>query len=214
MSIQDLLQFGPLIGGLVLLLICLINIVRSPGISNANAVVLGLGALICSVPALGNFAFETPLIKVSGQRIEDQVLVQGAEFKRYLTDIKVALEVIGKQAGGSAATTVTKTVSVTKPPAKLVLLFYVPEQEDLAMKLEGVLLRGGYAANVKKTNFSELKSDRREREGTVRIVFTSKAESDAQALSSELKGHLPDITRLVESKNDNLTASDLQVQIF
>ena len=214
MSAQDILQFGPLIGGLVLLLIFSINIIRNPGISNANAVVLGLGALICSVPTLGNFAFETPLIKVSGQQIKDQVVIQGAEWKRDLADIKLALDALGKQVGGSTAATVTKTVSITKPPAQLVLIFYVLEQKTLSMKVERFLLQSGYAANSAKTDFSELKSERREKEGTVRIVYASKSQADAQRLSNELKSQLPEITRLVESKNDNLTAGDLQVQVF
>jgi len=214
MSSDTFLQFAPLIGGGVLFVICLINILRTPGISNANAAVLGLGAVLFSVPTLANFNLETPLIKWSGQ-VRDQVGVQGAELKRDLADIKLALGALARGAGGPAAAVVPQTISINKPPAEIVLVLYVLEQKFLGLKIQNFLLGRGYAANAVSTDFSEVKSQRREKEGTVRIVYTTKTQGAAQALSSELRSNIfSDNVPLVLSKNDNLTAADLQVQIF
>ena len=74
-----------------MVLICCVAILRSPGISNAFAVMLALGARLLAMPMLANFNLETPVFKFNGQTLQDQLTTQGAAIKKDLVDIKQAL---------------------------------------------------------------------------------------------------------------------------
>ena len=178
-----------------------------PGISNTNAAVLGLGALLFTVPILVNFNFESPLFKFSGQ-----VGVQTAELKRELSDIKQVLGAIAKQIGGTAAD--ISAAATSKKPAPVVLVIYAPEQKELALKYESYLLASRYAANAIFSDFSELSASGREKEGTVRFLYTERTRQIAEKLETELRAKFPESTRTVKSQRKTLANADVQIQLF
>jgi hypothetical protein len=86
------------------------------------------------------------------------------------------------------------------------------DQTDQALKLEGFLLRNGYAANAVRTDFSELKEEKREAAGSVRLIYTSKAQKEVQGLQEKLTEF--GIKKVTTSKNDSLNVSNLEIQMF
>src|ERR1700685_1051451 len=93
------LQIAPLIGGAILIAICLLDIVRNRQISAADAALLAFGALLFASPPYTNFNFGAFGLSFSAQGIQDQVqkngnnlIDQGAAIKLELTNIKQALD--------------------------------------------------------------------------------------------------------------------------
>src|SRR5260370_7720783 len=89
MTADFLIKISPIIGGTILIVVCLIAILRNPAVSNTFAVLLAFGALLFVIPALSIFNFEGLGIKFSGQAATtEQVTQQAAGIKPQLEDIK------------------------------------------------------------------------------------------------------------------------------
>jgi len=58
MSADTLIKISPIIGGTILIIVCLIAILRNPAVSNTFAVLLAFGALLFVIPALSIFNFK------------------------------------------------------------------------------------------------------------------------------------------------------------
>ncbi|MEA2975021.1 MAG: hypothetical protein QOF19_541 [Alphaproteobacteria bacterium] len=205
--LQFLVTVGPLIAGFAVLAAVFLSIYEKLTISPVAGAVLAFGAFMFLIPALSNFTFKSPGFELSGQ-----LGVQGAELKLELADIKQSLNALAKQAGGAAASTAAATVSPSKPPAQLVLIFYTANQKNLALKLENYLLHNGYAANAVYTDFAEL-SDRQS-EGTTRLVYVDATQILAEKFKDELPARFPEINHLVTLKKDKLSSADFQIQLF
>ena len=103
MSADTLIKISPIIGGTILIVVCLIAILRNPAVSNTFAVLLAFGALLFVIPALSIFNFEGLGIKFSGQAATtEQVTQQAAGIKAQLEDIKTAIGDLGKRIAPSA----------------------------------------------------------------------------------------------------------------
>ena len=202
---QTLVQIGPLIGGAILLLICLVNILRSPGISNANVVALGLGAVMFAIPTMTSFNIDSPLFKVSGQ-----VQVQGAELKRDLTDIRQMLEFIAKASG---QTSVTASVEGTQNRGSLVFVVYADAKKTLAQQFEKQLLQKGYAANSIFSDYTELSDLQKGAPGSVQFVYKHKTALVARAVKSDLESKLAGLHLMADTVNDKLPV-DVEVLLF
>ncbi len=213
----------PLIAGLALFFVCGLAIVKNPAIPNSNVVVLGIGALLCVAPTILTLTVKLPgggeisllrqQIKNQAQQFTGELGGQGAELKREMADIKLALEAIAKQVGGTAAGAVSAAVSSQRPPAKVVLIIYTEDQKTLALRLESYLLGAGYAANAVFSDFSELSESSREKEGTVRFLYTEPTKQLADKLLSELQAKLG-IKRAIESQRKTLAKADVEIQLF
>src|SRR5664279_388708 len=102
MTADFLIKISPIIGGTILIAVCLIAILRNPGVSNTFAVLLAFGALLFVIPALSIFNFKGLGIEFSGQATTDQVTQQAASINARLEDIKMALADLGRRVAPAA----------------------------------------------------------------------------------------------------------------
>jgi hypothetical protein len=207
MQLDGLLQLGPMIGGGILLLICFVNIIRTGGISNANAAVLGVGALMFALPTLTSFNIDSPVIKVSGQ-----VQVQGAELKRDLADIKQMVESLAK-ASGHPAPSISATTEGEQNRGSLVFVVYAQRKKALAQRFENELLRKGFAANAIFSDYTELDASQRGAPGSIRFVYKAKAKAVATEVKSALSSELADLHLMADNENEKM-AADVEVLLF
>jgi hypothetical protein len=104
----------------------------------------------------------------------------------------------------------TRAASVLQP----VLLAYSENQKDFARKLGNYLGNNGYDVNATLDDFSGIKVESRERQGTIRIVYKSVAKDAELKLVSLIRSQFTsDMGRLVESQN-NSASVDLQIQLW
>jgi hypothetical protein len=204
-AVQNLIQLGPLIGGAILLLICLVNIIRSPGISNANVVVLGLGALMFAIPTLASFNIDSPVLKISGQ-----VQVQGAELKRDLTDIRQMVESLAKASG---QTSVAASVVGTQNRSSLVFVVYAESKKTLAQQFEKQLLIKGYTANAIFSDFTELSASQKGASGSIQFGYKHNTSSVAKSVKSDLQSQIAGLHPMADIVNDKLPV-DVQILLF
>src|SRR5260370_18063641 len=92
MTADLLIRIGPLIGGVILMVICAVAILRNPAVSNVFAGLLAFGGLLFVIPALAFFNFKGLGIELSGQAATTgQVSEQAAGINARLQDIRTAL---------------------------------------------------------------------------------------------------------------------------
>jgi hypothetical protein len=97
-------------------------------------------------------------------------------------------------------------------PVQTLRILYVKERKDFAEKLQSYLSSEGYLASTLYDDFSQ--AERREKSGTIRIVYKSTVKDVEPRLAQAIRDKFPaDIGRLVESLN-NSAASDLQIQLW
>ena len=205
---SNYLPFAPLVGGLLLFVICSINIIRNPQISNGNAALLAFGALLFAAPTFANFKFSFGGLELSAaQKIGDTLNVQGADIKLDLADIKKAIASIANKVNAP-------TPAARSSPALVVLVYYVPGQQDLAQQIQNYLLGIGYAANATQTDFSEVKEAARGQPNTARLIYVSKVQVAAQALLDSLKQKFHDGITWSSASNDNLSAASIEIKVF
>src|ERR1700726_4546096 len=98
MSADTLIKISPIIGGTILIIVCLIAILRNPAISNSFAVLLAFGAMLFVIPALSIFNFKGLGVEFSGQAATTgQVTEQAAGINGRLGDMKVGFRGIQKR---------------------------------------------------------------------------------------------------------------------
>jgi hypothetical protein len=202
---QTLIQAGPLIGGAILLLICFVNILRSPGISNANVVALGLGAMMFAVPMMTSFNIDSPLFKVSGQ-----VQVQGAELKRDLSEIRQMLESLAKASGQPAAIASADNI---QNRGSLVFVVYAEAKKGLAQQLEKQLLQKGYAANAIFSDYTELADSQRGSPGSIQFVYKHQTASIAKTVKGDVETKVAGLHTMPDGVNDKLPV-DVEILLF
>lgn len=204
---DSLLQVGPLIGGGILLIICLVNIIRTSGISNSNAAVLAVGALMFALPTLTTFNIDSPVFKISGQ-----VQVQGAELKRDLADIKQMVESLAK-ASGHPTPSIATTAEGAENRGSLVFVVYAEGKKTLAQKFENQLLRKGFAANAIFSDYTELDPSKKGAPGSIRFVYKANTKPVAAEVRTVLNPELSGLKILADGENEKLTA-DVEVLLF
>ncbi len=212
MSVDLVIRLGPIIGGIILMIICAVAILRSPAVSNVFAGLLAFGALLFVIPALSIFNFKGLGIEFSGQATTDQVTQQAASINARLEDIKMVLADLGKRVAPAAA-------PASPPPAEFgtnrshtVIVVYSPAQKALAKQLENDLLKKGYQATSVYSDFSELSDARKGPPGSVRFLYTDATKPVAESVKDLLK---PDIKGLpAQDEVRPQMSADTQILLF
>lgn len=161
MSADTLIKISPIIGGTILIIICLIAILRNPAVSNSFAVLLAFGAMLFVIPALSVFNFKGLGVEFSGQAATTgQVTEQAAGINARLEDIKAGIADIEKRIAPSAASSVGAAPSpeygANRNSTVLVVYPANPKAKSLAKQMENDLLKNGYQATSVFSDYSEL----------------------------------------------------------
>ena len=212
MTTDVLIKIAPLIGGGVLLLICLIAILRTPTFSNGYAALLLFGALLFVIPTLNNFNFKALGIEFQGATT-GQITEQAAGIKAQLEDIKTAIADLGTRLAPAAAAPPPPSPEYGKNRSQTVIVVYTtdPKTKALAKQMEDDLLKKGYQATSIFSDYSELSASNKGPSGSVRFVFVD------QSLANSVKQLLrPDTSGLTALPDDQRTqmSGDVQILLF
>jgi hypothetical protein len=217
MTSDTLIKISPIIGGTILIVVCLIAILRNPGMSNTFAILLAFGALLFVIPELSIFNFKGLGVEFSGQAATTgQVTEQAAAINARLEDIKAGLADIEKRvapAAGTVAATQSPEYQANRDSTVVVVYSDVPKARRLAKQLENDLLKRGYQATSVFSDYSELAAADKGKQGSVRFVFTDATTTVAGSVKQIL---MPDITGLSVLPDQVKTqmSADLQVLLF
>ncbi len=212
MTTDVLIKVAPLIGGAILLIICLIGIMRSPAVPNVYAGLLAFGALLFVIPTLSNFNFHGLGIEFQGATT-GQVTEQAAGIKAQLEDIKTAVVDLGKRVAPAAAAPPPPSPDYGKNRSSTVIVVYTtdPKTKTLARQMEDDLLKKGYQATSIFSDYSELSDAKKGSSGSVRFVYTDQtlANSVKQLLRPETSG----LAMLPDDQRQQMSG-DVQVLLF
>jgi hypothetical protein len=212
MTTDVLIKLAPLIGGGILLVICLIGIMRSPAVPNVYAGLLAFGALLFVIPTLSNFNFQGLGIEFQGATT-GQVTEQAAGIKAQLEDIKTAIADLGKRVAPAAAAPPPPSPDYGKNRSSTVIVVYTtdPKTKVIAKQMEDNLLKKGYQATSIFSDYSELSDAKKGPSGSVRFVYTDQtlANSVKQLLRPETSG----LAMLADDPRQQMSG-DVQVLLF
>ena len=214
MTADLLIRLGPLLGGLILMIICAVAILRNPAVSNIFAGLLAFGGLLFVIPALAFFNFKGLGIELSGQAATTgQVSEQAAGINARLEDIKTALADLGRKVAPTAPAPAPPSPEFGANRTSTVIVVYPsdPKTKVLAKQMENDLLRKGYLATSVFSDYAELSDAKKGSPGSVRYIFTdpAKAASVKQLLKSETAG----LTVLPDDQRQQMSA-DVQILLF
>jgi hypothetical protein len=212
MTTDILIKIAPLIGGAVLLVICLIGILRSPAVPNVYAGLLAFGALLFVIPTLSNFNFTGLGIQFQGATT-DQVTQQAASINARLEDIKLALADLGKRVAPAAAPAPAPSAEFGTNRSQTVIVVYSAAQKTLAKQLENDLLRKGYQATSVYSDYSELADAKKGPPGSVRFLYSDATKSVAESVKQLLKADTGSLALLPDDVRPQMSA-DTQVLLF
>ena len=217
MSADTLIKTSPIIGGTILIIVCLIAILRNPAVSNTFAVLLAFGALLFVIPALSIFNFKGLGVEFSGQAATTgQITEQAAGINARLEDIKAGIADIGKRIAPSAApASLAPSVEYGANRSSTVLVVYSadPKTKSLAKQMENDLLKKGYQATSIFSDYSELSDARKGQPGSVRYIYTSATASVAASVRDILKADTANLSALPDDIRAQASA-DVQVLLF
>jgi hypothetical protein len=208
----------PLIGGLALIGVCALVILRNPQIENRNAVMLGVGALLCIAPTLATFAIDLPGVKIHADikeqkvALQGQVGEQGASLKRDISDLKQSIDAVLKRVGAPPAA--APDPEAQKNRSLTVLVLFDDGRRETAQAMEAFLSRKGYTVNSIYTDFKELPEESRGEANSTRLVFVQQTEAAAKRVQAEMKAQFPDIKNAALKPTPKLSAGDLQIRLF
>jgi hypothetical protein len=212
MTSDVLIKIAPLIGGGVLLAICLVAILRSPTFSNSYAALLLFGALLFVIPTLANFNFKALGVEFQGATT-GQVTEQAAGIKAQLEDIKTAIVDLGKRVAPAAAAPPPPSAEYgTNRNSTVVVVYSVdPKTKILAKQMEDQLLKKGYQATSIFSDYSELSDARKGSPGSVRFVYTD--QTVANSVKQLLKPQTSGLALLPDDPRQQMSG-DVQVLLF
>src|ERR1700730_1704706 len=215
MTADFLIKISPIIGGTILIVVCLIAILPNPAVSNSFAVLLAFGALLFVIPALSIFNFEGLGIKFSGQAATtEQVTQQAAGIKAQLEDIKTAIGDLGKRIAPSAPAAAAPSAEYGVNRSSTVIVVYSADQKTLAKQLEDLLLKKGYQATSIYSDYSELSSSKKGPPGSIRYVYTGAGKPVAASVMQLLKSQTASLTPLPPDDQRQQTSADVQILLF
>jgi len=217
MSADTLIKISPIIGGTILIIVCLIAILRNPAVSNTFAVLLAFGALLFVIPALSIFNFKGLGVEFSGQAATTgQITEQAAGINARLEDIKAGIADIEKRIAPSGApASLAPSVEYGANRSSTVLVVYSadPKTKSLAKQMENDLLKKGYQATSIFSDYSELSDARKGAPGSVRYIYTSATASVAASVRDILKADTANLSALPDDIRAQASA-DVQVLLF
>src|SRR5882757_7183231 len=149
--LDALIVIVPLLAGLGLIAVCARAIFTNPNVSNSNAIVLGVAALLCVAPTILNLAVKLPggteislvkqqlddqkqQIKSQTQQIKTDVGEQGADVKAQIVALGKRVDALEKSPGASGTAAVKPPDAVNK--GKVVVILYADGRKDLASQME------------------------------------------------------------------------------
>jgi hypothetical protein len=212
MTTDVLIKIAPLIGGGILLIICLIGIMRSPAVPNIYAGLLAFGALLFVIPTLSNFNFHGLGIEFQGATT-GLVTEQAAGIKAQLEDIKTSIADLGKRITPAAAAPAAPSAEYGKNRSSTVIVVYTtdPKTKAIAKQMEDDLLKRGYQATSLFSDYSELGDSKKGPSGSVRFVFTDPALANTVKLM--LRPETKGLTVLADDQRAQMSG-DVQVLLF
>jgi hypothetical protein len=212
MTTDVLIKIAPLIGGGILLIICLIGIMRSPAIPNIYAGLLAFGALLFVIPTLSNFNFHGLGIEFQGATT-GLVTEQAAGIKAQLEDIKTSIADLGKRIAPAAAAPAAPSAEYGKNRSSTVIVVYTtdPKTKTIAKQMEDDLLKRGYQATSLFSDYSELADSKKGPSGSVRFVYTDPALATPVKLM--LRPETSGLTVLADDQRAQMSG-DVQVLLF
>jgi hypothetical protein len=217
MSADTLIKISPIIGGTILIIVCLVAILRNPAVSNTFAVLLAFGALLFVIPELSIFNFKGLGVEFSGQAATTgQITEQAAGINARLEDIKAGIADIEKRIAPSAApASVAPSAEYGANRNSTVLVVYSadPKIKSLAKQMENDLLKKGYQATSIFSDYSELSDARKGPPGSVRYIYTSATASVAATVRGILKADTANLSTLPDDVRAQASA-DVQVLLF
>jgi hypothetical protein len=212
MTTDILIRIAPLLGGAVLLAICLVGILRSPSVPNVYAGLLAFGGLLFVIPTLSNFNFHGLGIEFQGATT-GLVTEQAAGIKAELEDIKSAIADLGKKVAPAAAAPVPPSADYGRNRSSTVIVVYTtdPKTKAIAKRMEDDLLKKGFQATSIFSDYSELSDAKKGPSGSVRFVFTDPtvANSVKQLLKPETTG----LAMLADDQRQQMSG-DVQILLF
>ena len=212
MTTDILIRIAPLLGGAVLLAICLVGILRSPSVPNVYAGLLAFGGLLFVIPTLSNFNFDGLGIEFQGATT-GLVTEQAAGIKAELEDIKSAIADLGKKVAPAAAAPVPPSADYGRNRSSTVIVVYTtdPKTKAIAKRMEDDLLKKGFQATSIFSDYSELSDAKKGPSGSVRFVFTDPtvANSVKQLLKPETTG----LAMLADDQRQQMSG-DVQILLF
>jgi hypothetical protein len=218
MSADTLIKISPIIGGTILIIICLIAILRNPAVSNSFAVLLAFGAMLFVIPALSVFNFKGLGVEFSGQAATTgQVTEQAAGINARLEDIKAGIADIEKRIAPSAASSVGAAPSpkygANRNSTVLVVYPANPKATSLAKQMENDLLKKGYQATSVFSDYSELGDANKGPAGSVRYIYTDATAPVAASIKQVLKIDSAGLSALPDDVRSQMSA-DVQILLF
>jgi hypothetical protein len=217
MSADTLIKISPIIGGTILIIVCLVAILRNPAVSNTFAVLLAFGALLFVIPALSIFNFKGLGVEFSGQAATTgQVTEQAAGINARLEDIKAGIVDIEKRiapAGPSVAAAPSAEYGANRSSTVLVVYSSDPKAKSLAKQMENDLLKKGYQATSVFSDYSELSDANKGPAGSVRYIYTNATSSVAASVKQLLKPDSAGLSALPDDVRTQMSA-DVQILLF
>lgn len=209
-----LIKIAPLIGGGVLLLICLVGILRSPAVPNVYAGLLAFGALLFVIPTLSKFDIHGLGIEFQGATT-GQVTEQAAGINARLEDIKLAIADLSKRVAPTAPPPSPPPPEYGANRNSTVVVVYSADQKAriLAKAMESTLLKKGYQATSVYSDFSEVSNAKKGQPGSVRFVYTEAAKSVANAVKQLLSSPIVGLTTLPDDPRQQMSA-DVEILVF
>jgi hypothetical protein len=212
----------PLLAGLGLIGACAHTIFANPTVSNSNAIVLGVAALLCIAPTILNLVVKLPgggEISVVRDQLQSQSLQikrdvgeQGASVKGQIDELRRRVDVLEK--GGGPAVTPAEKQQYDGNKGKIVVVLYADGRKDLAARMESYLLQKGYSANSIYTDFTELADASRLPPGTVAFVSSESDSSLRNEIEKSLRTKFPEVQKVVDASAPKLAATAVQVRLF
>jgi hypothetical protein len=219
MAADTIIRFSPMIGGTILMIVCLIALLRNPAALNTFAGLLFFGALLFVIPVLSIFDFKGPGgVEFSGQAATTgQVTEQAAGINARLEDIKAGIADIEKRIAPATGVTTAAAPSVeygaNRNSTVVVVYSADPKAKSLARQLENDLLKKGYQATALFSDFSELADADKGKAGSVRFVFTDATAPVASSVKQILKPDIASLSLLPDQVKTQMSA-DLQILLF
>jgi hypothetical protein len=216
MSADFLVKISPIIGGTILILVCLIAILRNPAISNSFAVLLAFGALLFVIPALSIFNFKGWGVEFSGEAATTgQVTELAAGINARLEDIKLAIADLSKRAAPAAPAPALPSADYSANRNSTIVLVYSgdPKAKTIAKLMEAALLKKGYQASSVYSDYSELSNAKKGQPGSVRYVYTDAGKPVANVVRQALTQETSGLTILPDEIRQQMSA-DVQILLF
>jgi hypothetical protein len=220
--LDGLIIIVPLLAGLALIGVIVLGMFKNPSVSNSNATMLGVAALLCVAPTILNLTAKLPggteitlvkdQLKDQAQQIKNDVGTQGADIRGQIVALSKRIEVLER--GIAAAPAPAEKQLFDSNRSKTVVVLYVAERKDLATQMQDYLLQRGYNASAVYTDFTELSDTSRQPSGTVAFVSAETESPLRNEVEKTLRGKFPQVQKVVDASAPKLASNAVQVRLF